>query len=98
MRRDELNELRRANLRALLRRLHERLESWVAVAHVVGFRRAVVVTFFRGEHEGNMALARGIARAAGLSLEDALAGKPIPGASLRDVPTASPRRPGRRAS
>ena len=66
----------RANLRALLRHLHREMGSWVRVARAVGARRGLVVAFFREEHEGHVTLARGIARAVGLSYEDAIAGLP----------------------
>jgi len=66
----------RANLRALLRHLHREMGSWVRVAHAVGFRRGVVKAFFDGEHEGHVALGKGIARACGLSFQDAIAGLP----------------------
>jgi hypothetical protein len=64
----------RANLRALLRHLYREHGSWVRVARAVSYRRAVVVAFSRDEHEGNTTLARGIAKACGLSYEDAIAG------------------------
>ena len=77
-RRSDLIEIQRANLRALLRHLHREQGSWVRVAHTLGYRRAVVLGFFDGTEPGNMALARSIARAVGLSLDDALTGKAPP--------------------
>ncbi|MDC0745352.1 hypothetical protein [Polyangium mundeleinium] len=78
LRGSDLIEIQRANLRALLRHLHRELGSWILVAHKVGFRRSVVLAFCDGTEPGNMALARSIARAVGLSLDDALAGKAPP--------------------
>ena len=74
----DLIEIQRANLRALLRHLHREQGSWVRVAHTLGYRRAVVLAFCDGTEPGNMALARSIARAVGLTLDDALAGKAPP--------------------
>jgi len=73
-----LIEIDRANLRALLRHLHREHGSWVRVARAVSYSRRVVVAFYRGEHKGNTTLARGIAKACGLSFEDAIAGKAPP--------------------
>lgn len=89
-----LVEIQRANLRALLRHLHRELGSWILVAHRVGFRRSVVLAFCDGTNPGNMALARSIARAVGLSLDDALAGKAPPRKAPALVLVASPKRKG----
>ncbi|TKD05106.1 hypothetical protein [Polyangium fumosum] len=89
-----LLEIQRANLRALLRHLHRELGSWILVAHKVGFRRAVVLGFCDGTNPGNMALARSIARAVGLTVEDALAGKAPPRKAPALMLVASPRRKG----
>jgi len=85
LRGSDLIEIQRSNLRALLRHLHREHGTWIAVAHLLGFRRAVVLAFCDGTEPGNMALARSIARAVGLSLDDALAGKAPP----RKVPALS---------
>ncbi len=90
----DLIEIQRANLRALLRHLHREQGSWVRVAHTLGYRRSVIVGFFDGVEPGNMALARSIARAVGLSLEDALAGKAPPRKAPSLVLVASPKRKG----
>jgi len=76
----DLIEMERGNLRALLRQLRREHGSWVRVAHSLGFRRSTVVGFFDGVEPGNMALARSIARATKLSLEDALGGHFVIGA------------------
>ncbi|MDC3962657.1 hypothetical protein [Polyangium jinanense] len=89
-----LIEIQRSNLRALLRHLHREQGSWVRVAHALGYRRAVVVGFFDGTEPGNMALARSIARAVGLSLDDALAGKAPPRKPPSLVLVTSPKRKG----
>ncbi|TKC89172.1 hypothetical protein [Polyangium fumosum] len=89
-----LVEIQRANLRALLRHLHRELGSWILVAHKVGFHRSVVLAFCDGSEPGNMALARSIARAVGLSLDDALAGKAPPRKAPALVLVSSPRRKG----
>ncbi|MDI1429612.1 hypothetical protein [Polyangium sorediatum] len=88
-----LLEIQRANLRALLRHLYREHGTWIAVAHLVSFRRSFVLAFCDGTEPGNMALARSIARAAGLSLDDALAGKAPPRKALSLVLVA-PRRKG----
>ncbi|TKD10456.1 hypothetical protein [Polyangium fumosum] len=93
-RHSDLIEIQRANLRALLRHLHREQGSWVRVAHTLGYRRAVVVGFFDGTEPGNMALARSIARAVGLSVDDALAGKAPPRKAPALTLVASPRRKG----
>ncbi|MRG92545.1 hypothetical protein [Polyangium spumosum] len=89
-----LVEIQRSNLRALLRHLHREHGTWTKVAHLVSFRRAVVLAFCDGTNPGNMALARSIARAVGLSLDDALAGKAPPRKAPALVLVSSPRRKG----
>ena len=74
----DLIELQRSNLRALLRHLSRELGTWTHVAHKIGFRRSYVLAFMDAIEPGNMALARSIARAVGLSLDDALIGKAPP--------------------
>ncbi|MDI1437060.1 hypothetical protein [Polyangium sorediatum] len=74
----DLIEIQRSNLRALLRHLHREQGTWIAVAHKLGFRRSFVLAFCDGTEPGNIALARSIARAVGLSLDDALAGRAPP--------------------
>lgn len=69
----DLNEMQRANLRALLRQLH-REYSWITIARLLGFRRAYIRDFFDGNEPGSMALARGIAAASELDLDVALQG------------------------
>jgi len=75
LRGSDLIEIQRSNLRALLRHLHREHGTWIAVAHLLGFRRSFVLAFCDGTEPGKMALARSIARAVGLSLDDTLAGK-----------------------
>ena len=94
LRGSDLIELQRANLRALLRHLFREHGTWTKVAHLVSFRRAVVVGFFDGTEPGNMALARSIARAVGLSLDDALGGKAPPRKAPALVLVTSPKRKG----
>ncbi|MRG92821.1 hypothetical protein [Polyangium spumosum] len=89
-----LVEIQRANLRALLRHLHRELGSWILVAHKIGFRRYVVLAFCDGTNPGNMALARSISRAVGLTLDDALAGKAPPRKAPVLSLVASPKRKG----
>ncbi|MDC0742610.1 hypothetical protein [Polyangium mundeleinium] len=74
----DLIEIQRSNLRALLRHLHREHGTWTKVAHLVSFRRSFVLAFCDGSEPGNIALARSIARAVGLSVDDALAGKAPP--------------------
>jgi hypothetical protein len=69
----DLNEMERANLRALIRQLR-REYSWITIARLIGFRRAYIRDFFDGIEPGNMALARGIAAASELDLDAALDG------------------------
>lgn len=69
----DLNEMQRANLRALLRQLR-REYSWITIARLIGFRRTYIRDFFDGDEPGNIALARGIAAATELDLDVALAG------------------------
>lgn len=94
----DLIEIQRANLRALLRHLYREQGSWVRVAHTVGYRRSVVVGFIDGIEPGNMALARSIARAVDLPVEDALAGKAPPRKAPQLVLVMSPKRGKRGAS
>ncbi|TKD08961.1 hypothetical protein [Polyangium fumosum] len=94
LRGSDLIEIQRANLRALLRHLHREHGTWIAVAHQLGFRRSFVLAFCDGTEPGNMALARSIARAVGLSLDDALAGKAPPRKAPALVLVAAPRRKG----
>ncbi|MDI1481459.1 hypothetical protein [Polyangium sp. y55x31] len=94
LRGSDLIEIQRANLRALLRHLFREHGTWIAVAHAVSHRRSVVLAFLDGTEPGNMALARSIARAVGLSLDDALAGKAPPKKAPSLVLVASPRRKG----
>lgn len=75
----DLNEMQRANLRALLRQLR-REYSWITIARLLGFRRAYIRDFFDGIEPGGMALARGIAAASELDLDVALAGEFVIGA------------------
>jgi hypothetical protein len=70
----DLNEMQRANLRALLRQLR-REHSWTVIAQLLSFRRAYIRDFFDGIEPGNMALARGIAAASELDLDVALDGR-----------------------
>lgn len=70
-----LTEMDRANLRALCRVLYRRHGTWIAVAHKLAFRRETVVRFVGQTFSGNMALARTIARACGLTVEEALDGR-----------------------
>ncbi|MDI3291019.1 hypothetical protein [Polyangium sp. 15x6] len=93
-RRSDLIEIQRSNLRALLRHLHREHGTWIAVAHKLGFRRSFVLAFCDGTELGNMALARSIARAVGLSLDDALAGKAPPRKAPALVLVAPPKRKG----
>ncbi len=65
----------RANLRALCRVLYRRHGTWIAVAHLLVFRRETIVRFVGQTSEGNMALARTIARACDLTVEQALDGR-----------------------
>lgn len=74
----DLIEMERANLRALLRHLFREEGTWIRVARKIGYRRSVVLAFMDGIEPGNRALARCIARAVGLSLDDALIGKAPP--------------------
>ncbi|MRG91587.1 hypothetical protein [Polyangium spumosum] len=89
-----LVEIQRSNLRALLRHLFREKGTWIAVVHKLGFRRSVVLAFLDGTNPGNMALARSIARAVGLSLDDALSGKAPPRKAPALVLVSSPRRKG----
>ena len=89
-----LLEIQRANLRALLRHLFREHGTWIAVAHAVSHRRSVVLAFLDGTEPGNMALARSIARAVGLSLDDALAGKAPPRKAPALSLVAPPKRKG----
>jgi hypothetical protein len=73
-----LNEMQRANLRALVRHLFREQGTWIRVARVLGYRRSAVLAFMDGIEPGNRALARCIARALGLSLDEALIGKAPP--------------------
>lgn len=70
-----LTEMDRANLRALCRVLYRRHGTWIAVAHRLAFRRETIVRFVGMTFSGNMALARTIARACGLTVEEALDGR-----------------------
>jgi len=69
----DLNEMQRANLRALLRQLR-RQHSWIVIARLLSFRRSYLVKFAECDEPGNMALARGIAAASELDLNVALDG------------------------
>jgi len=89
----DLIEIQRSNLRALLRHLHRELGSWILVAHKLGFRRSFILAFCDGTEPGNMALARSIARAVGLTLDDALVGKAPPRKAPSLVLVASPKAP-----
>ncbi|MBK9259819.1 MAG: hypothetical protein IPM54_08275 [Polyangiaceae bacterium] len=70
----DLNEMQRANLRALVRQLR-REYSWITIARLLGFRRAYIRDFFDGNEPGSMALARGISAASELDLDVALDGR-----------------------
>ncbi|MRG90492.1 hypothetical protein [Polyangium spumosum] len=94
LRGSDLIEIQRSNLRALLRHLHREHGTWTKVAHLVSFRRSFVLAFCDGIEPGNIALARSIARAVGLSLEDALVGKAPPRKAPALVLVSSPRRKG----
>lgn len=72
---DGLNEMDRANLRAILRAMHRKHGTWIAVAHLVSFRRDTVVRFVGQTYSGHMALARAVARAVGLTVEEAIEGR-----------------------
>jgi len=89
----DLIEIQRSNLRALLRHLHREQGSWIAVAHKLGFRRSFILAFCDGTEPGNMALARSIARAVGLSLDDALMGKAPPRKAPSLVLVKAPKSP-----
>jgi hypothetical protein len=75
LRGNDLNEMQRANLRALLRQLHRELGSWVVIARLLRIRRSSVKGFFDGDEPGNMALARDIAAASEIDLDVALDGR-----------------------
>ena len=68
-----LNEMQRANLRALLRQLRCQ-HSWIVIARLLSFRRSYLVKFAECDEPGSMALARGIAAASELDLNVALDG------------------------
>jgi uncharacterized membrane protein len=70
----DLNEMQRANLRALLRQMYREHKSWIVIARLLRIRRASIMAFFAGDEPGNMALARGIAAASELDLDVALDG------------------------
>ena len=72
---DGLTEMDRRNLRALLLTMFRREGTWIKVAHLLAFRRETVKGFYDGKNEGGIALARTIARAVDLSIEDALDGR-----------------------
>ncbi|MDI1447275.1 hypothetical protein [Polyangium sp. 6x1] len=98
LRGSDLIEIQRSNLRALLRHLYREHGTWTKVAHLLRFRRAVVVGFFDGTEPGNIALARSIARALGLSLDDALAGMAPPRKAPALALVTPPKRKGGGAS
>lgn len=70
----DLNEMQRANLRALLRQMRREHGSWIVIARLLRMRRSTIKGFFDNVESGNMALARGIAAASELDLDIALDG------------------------
>lgn len=90
----DLIELQRANLRALLRHLFREEGTWIRVARKLSARRAFVLAFMDGIEPGNRAFARSIARAVGLSLDDALIGKAPPRKAPALVLVVAPKRRG----
>lgn len=92
LRPDGLTEMDRANLRALCRVLYRRHGTWIEVAHLLAFRRETIVRFVGMTHPGHMALARTIARACGLDIEDALDGR----FTVTQDDKILPQRPGKR--
>ena len=92
----DMNEMERSNLRALVRHLFREQGTWIRVARLLGYRRSAVLAFMDGLEPGNRALARCIARAVGLSLDDALIGKAPPRKAPVLVIVAPPKAPKRK--
>lgn len=71
----DLTEMQRSNLRVLLREKRREHGSWIVIARLLRIRRSSIKGFFDGDEPGNIALARGIAAASELDLDDALEGR-----------------------